>query len=108
MLLLGNEIQNGIPVLYLFFSRAGLKAGYDFRLDYDTTQVLLPDIRRENYFYDIFAESYVQDSFYLLLNTDFLIPVGKLSEVQFMLNAKAEFFPRTQGFKFAFDIKASF
>lgn len=108
VLLLGNEIQNGFPFLYLFFSRAGLKAGYDFCLNYDTTQVLLPDIRRENYFYDTFSASYVQDSFYLLLNTDFIVPVGKLSQVQFMLNAKAEFFPRSHGFKFSMTVNADF
>ncbi len=108
LLLLGNEIQNGLPFLYLFFSRVGLKVGYDFCLDYDTTKVLLPDIRRENYLYDIFSQVYIKDSFYILLNSDFVIPVGNLSRIQFNMNTKAEFFPRTNGFKFSFNINASF
>ncbi|MCR4580088.1 MAG: hypothetical protein K5681_07065 [Treponema sp.] len=108
ILLLGNEIQNGIPLLYLFFSRVGLKAGYNFCLDYDTTSVLLPDIRRDNYLYDIFSQTYIKDSFYLLLNTDFIIPIGLLSKTQFNMNMKAEFFPRSNGFKFSMDVKAYF
>ncbi|MBP3743016.1 MAG: hypothetical protein J6J00_08535 [Treponema sp.] len=108
ILLIGNEIQNGIPFLYLFFSRVGLKAGYDFCLNYDTTKVLLPDIRRENYLYDIFMETYVKDSLYLLLNSAFVIPTGNLSKIQFNMNARAEYFLRTNGFKFSFDIKANF
>ena len=108
LLLFGNEIQNGFPFLYLYFSRVGLKLGYDFCLEYDTTKVLLPDIRRENYLNDIFDQTYVKDSFYLLLNSDFIIPVGNLSRIQFNLNSKAEFYLRTKGFKFSLDVKANF
>ena len=86
----------------------GLKAGYDFCLNYDTTKVLLTDIRRENYLYDIFMETYVKDSLYLLLNSAFVIPTGNLSKIQFNMNARAEYFLRTNGFKFSFDIKANF
>lgn len=108
ILLFGNEIQNGIPFLYLFFSRAGLKIGYDFCLNYDTTKVRLPDIRRENYWNDIFSQSYVSDSFYFLLDSDFLIPAGKLSKIQFNMNAKTQFFLRSGGFQFSLNFKAAF
>ena len=107
-LLLGNEIQNGIPFLYLFFSRMGLKAGYDFKLEYDTKKVQLPDIRRKNYLADVFSQTNVSDSLYLIYNTDFLIPTGKLSETQLSMDLRGEYFIKTNGFKLSFNISAVF
>ena len=107
-LLIGNEIQNGLPFLYLFFSRIGLKFGYNFTLDYDTTKVQLPDIRRDKYFGDVFTHTYFSDSIYLKFNTDFLFPTGKLSEIKFNLNMSGEYFIKTNGFKFSFNIDALF
>ena len=107
-LLLGNEIQNGIPFLYLFFSRMGLKAGYDFKLEYDTKKVQLPDIRRKNYLADVFSQTNVSDSVFLIYNTDFLIPTGKLSEIQFNMDLRGEYFIKTNGFKITFNINALF
>ena len=107
-LLIGNEIQNGIPCLYLFFSRAGLKGGYNFRLDYDTTKVQLPDFRQKNYLADVFSQTVFTDSVYLTLNTDFLIPTGKLSEVQFNMNLRGEYFIKTNGFKLSLNVNALF
>ena len=107
-LLLGNEIQNGIPFLYLFFSRMGLKAGYDFKLEYDTKKVQLPDIRRKNYLADVFSQTNISDSVFLIYNTDFLIPTGKLSEIQFNMDLRGEYFIKTNGFKISFNINALF
>ena len=108
VLLLGNEIQNGFSFLYLYFLRAGIKAGFDFYLNYDTTKVRLPDIRRDGYLYDVFSQTYATDCFYFTIDTDFLIPVGKLSEFPFKMTLKNEFFPRTSGYKLTFDITAKF
>ncbi len=107
-LLIGNEIQNGIPFLYLYFSRIGLKGGYNLRLDYDTTKVQLPDIRRDNYLADVFSQTNFSDSVFMTLNTDFLVPTGKLSEVQFNLNLRGEYYLKTNGFKVSFNVSALF
>ena len=107
-LLIGNEIQNGIPFLYLFFSRAGLLGGYNFTLDYDTTKVRLPDIRNRNYLADVFSQTEFSDSVYVILNTDFLIPAGTLSQIQFNMDVRSEYFIRTNGFKFSFNVNAVF
>ena len=107
-LLLGNEIQNGLPFLYLFFSRIGLKGGYNFSLDYDTTKVQLPDFRRKNYLAEVFTQTIFNDSVYLVLNTDFLLPTGKLSEIQFKMDFRGEYFIKTNGLKLSFNISANF
>ena len=107
-LLIGNEVQNGIPFLYLFFSRVGLKGGYNLKLEYDTTTVQLPDIRRKNYLADVFYQTKFSDSVFATLNTDFLLPSGKLSEIQFNMNLRGEYFIKTNGFKIALDVTAVF
>ncbi len=103
-LLIGNEIQNGFPFLYLFFSRMGLKGGYAFRLDYDTTKVQLPDVRRDNYIAEVFTQTTFSDSLYMIFNTDFLVPTGKLSQIQFNMDLRGEYFLKTNGFKISFNI----
>ena len=107
-LLIGNEIQNGLPFLYLFFSRAGLWGGYNLRLDYDTTKVQLPDFRRKNYLADVFSQTHFTDSVFVTLNTDFIIPTGKLSEIQFNMNVRGEYFIKTNGFKLSLNVNALF
>ena len=107
-LLIGNEIQNGFPFLYLFFSRMGLKGGYGFTLDYDTTKVHLPDLRQKKYIADAFAQATFSDRLFMILNTDFLIPTGKLSEVQFNMNLKGEYFIKTNGFKISLNVSSVF
>ena len=86
----------------------GLKAGYDFKLEYDTKKVQLPDIRRKNYLADVFSQTNVSDSVFLIYNTDFLIPTGKLSEIQFNMDLRGEYFIKTNGFKITFNINALF
>ena len=107
-LLIGNEIQNGIPFLYLYFSRMGLKGGYNLKLDYDTTKVQLPDVRRDNYLAEVFSQTYVSDSVFMTLNTDFLIPTGKLSEIQFNMDLRGEYYIKTNGFKVSLNVSALF
>ena len=75
---------------------------------YDTTQVQLPDVRHSSYFWNVLSQSYVYDSVYLVLNTDFLVPIGNLSKLQFSINSKLEYFIRTQGFKFSLFFNAVF
>ena len=108
LLLLGNEIQNGFPFLYLFFSRMGLKGGYNFCMNYDTTRVQLPDIRRDGYLYDVFSQTSITDCLYLLLDMDLIFTMGQLSNFTLKLTLKNEFFPRTKGYKFTLNLSANF
>ena len=107
-LLFGYECQNGFPFMYLFFSRLGLKFGYNLKLNYDTSKVPLPDIRAKNGLWNIFSNSYVRDSIYLLYNMDFCEAIGRLSEYQIHLSMKAEYFIRSKGFTFSFKFLVSF
>ena len=107
-LLVGNEIQNGLPFLYLFFSRVGLKGGYNLKLEYDTTKVQLPDIRRKNYLAEVFNQTNFSDSVFMILNTDFLVPTGKLSEIQFNMDLRGEYYIKTNGFKLSLNVTAVF
>ena len=86
----------------------GLKGGYGFTLDYDTTKVHLPDLRQKKYIADAFAQATFSDRLFMILNTDFLIPTGKLSEVQFNMNLKGEYFIKTNGFKISLNVSSVF
>lgn len=101
-LLLGYECQNGFSFLYMFFSRLGLKFGYDLNLNYDTYKVPLPDIRKKNNLWNVFSNVYLRDSIYCVFNMDFCSAMGRLSEYQFKLSLKAEYFIRSQNFAFGF------
>lgn len=106
-LLIGKEINQGIPLLYLFFNRIGLKFGYNLNLNYDTTVVTLPDIRNSNYLSQVFSNSFYQGSFYLLFNMNNTIPIGALSDKIINSQFKVNYFPDTQGFTISllFDVK---
>ena len=107
-MLLGNEIQNGLPKLYLYFSRFGLFGGYNIRLDYNTNQIRLPDIREEDYLRRVFSNTYLNDSVYYVLDIDFVAPIGQLSSTVFKFKTKGEFFLQSKEFKMTFDFVASF
>lgn len=104
MLLIGREIQNGFPYLYLYFNRFGLKGGYDLCLNYDTNFVSLPDLRTAAGFNDVFANVHPYDCFYLKFMLDFVPPVGKLSSIIFKSEAKASYYLRTKKFKFSVNV----
>lgn len=104
MLLIGHELQNGLPFLYLYFNRFGLKGGYDLCLNYDTNTVSLPDLRTAAGLYDVFANVHPYDAFYLKFIMDFVSPIGKLSSVIFKSEAKASYYLRTKKFKFSVNV----
>lgn len=108
VLLLAWEPHDGIRLLLAYFSRIGLKFGYDFRLDYDTMETALPDIRRENYIYDTLESSYVNDSFYLTINMDFSSPIAYLSNQNMGFEFKFIFYPKTKGSVFSFSFVSTF
>ena len=107
-MLLGNEIQNGLPKLYLYFSRFGLFGGYNIRLDYNTNQIRLPDIREKDYLRRVFSNTYLNDSVYYVLDIDFVAPIGQLSSTVFKFKTKGEYFLQSKEFKMTFDFVASF
>ena len=86
----------------------GIKAGYDLCLDYDTREVSLPDMRRDDYLYDLFSNTYVNDHFYFVLNIDASSPIGIFSKENFGLNFDFEIYPRTHGFVFNFAFVSTF
>ena len=65
----------------------------------------MPDIRDVSKFYGVFANSKLNDSLYLKLNMDFVPVVGRLSTLLMKSTFRFSFYPRTQGFKFSFDMK---
>ena len=104
ILLLGKEIQNGFPFIYLYFHRLGLKAGYDLCLNYDATSIKQPDFRNVAKFYTIFYQTHIFDSFFFKLDLDFIPPIGRLSYSIFKCEGKVEIFPKTKGYKLSFNI----
>lgn len=108
ILLLAWEPHDGIRFLYSYFSRIGLKAGYDFRLDYDTYETMLPDIRRQNYVSDTLKATYVNDSIYLKLNIDASATVAILSDQNMGFEFKFIYYPRDNGFVFSFNFISTF
>lgn len=108
ILLIGKEVQNGISYLNFYCNRIGLKFGHDFALKYDTYSIPLPDFRRFDYVFDILSNSKPSNSFYLLLNLDFLFPIGPLSQRVIHSKFKTTFYPDTQGFTFNLDFSLNF
>lgn len=107
-LLLGKEVHNGIPALLLYFTRVGLRAGYDFSLDYPTNQYNLPDVRNRKKILTLYESCYIHDYVYVELNVDFSSPFAALSAAAFSTNFKFSYFPRENGFIFNFTILANF
>lgn len=106
-LLIGKEFNQGIPFLYLFFNRFGLKGGYSLNVNYDTKEVTRPDIRNENYLQELFSNVFLRSCIYLQLDMDTTIPIGALSDKIINSQFKVNYFPDTQGFTFSllFDVK---
>lgn len=108
LLLLGKEIHDGFALLQLYFGRIGLKTGYELQLKYDTSKILLPDIRRENYVGKILSDTYMKDCFYFLLNLDFTTSIGFSTSSMFSIENKFAFYPKTNGFLYSFNFIARF
>ena len=108
VLLLGKEIHDGFALLQLYFGRIGLKTGYELQLKYDTSKVLLPDIRIENYAGQILSDTYVKDCFYFLLNLDFTTSIGFSTESMFSIENKFAFYPKTNEFLYCLNFIARF
>ena len=102
LLLYGMEIQNGFWRLY--FPRAGLYAGYDIALEYDTATVRLPDLRHLERFYDVFGNCRLNDSVFIKVDFGLTPVIGKFSKVQFQSSLRLEKYLRSEEWKIKFDI----
>ena len=105
-LLFGMEVQNGFWRLY--FPRVAVYGGYDIALEYDTAFVNLPDFRRLQKAYDVFAQCYLNDSLYITLDFGLTPVLGKFSTYQLNSSLRFEKYLRTQEYKLKFDIQIKY
>jgi len=108
ILLAGKEIHDGFTLIPLYFTRCGVKCGYDFNLAYDSRSTSLPDIRDISTIGTTLSDTYISDCVYMIVNFDFSSPLGALSAAGFNTNFKFSYYPRTKGFTFNFALVASF
>lgn len=106
VLIVGWESQFGIPVLNLYMTRAGLKAGYDMQLNYDTLALPDPDIRSMGDYIEVLKRASWND--YVYLTTDAVLsPVaGFMTSMQVTAGVQYRYYIRRNAFKIAAVIKA--
>ena len=104
-LLIGREIHNNLIPAVLYSRRAGLWFGYDMALVYDTAETRLPDIRHENYLAEVFSGVSYTHAFYMILNLDLNITLGKLSTVPINTTLTGTFFPENHGYTISLDVR---
>ena len=105
ILILGREIHDGFSPVYLYIRRVGLSAGYGMSLNYNTSEVRLPDIRRKNYLAEVFSDISYSDAVFMVLNLDFNIAAGKLSRIPVNTAVTGTFFPAARGYALSLDIR---
>lgn len=106
VLIVGWESQFGIPVLNLYMTRAGLKAGYDMQLTYDTLALPDPDIRSIGDYIEVLKKASWND--YVYLTTDAVLsPVaGFMTSLQVTAGVQYRYYIRRNAFRIAAVIKA--
>lgn len=104
-LLFGMEINQGIPILNLFFSRVGLKFGYTGSFLYDTQKTSLPNMFAIESFRKTFTESIYADYISFSLDLDFVPIIGRLTETMFNTHFDFHIYLHQQLFKFQFSIE---
>ena len=108
ILLLGWEPHNGFRTIMSYIARIGVTGGYDFRLDYDTSKVQLPDLRRENYLGSLLSSCFIDDNLYLKINMDVSSPIGVLSSEMLSFEFIFSYYPRTSGCAFSMAFVTTF
>ena len=74
-------------------------------LVYDTAEVRLPDIRRENYLAEVFQGVSYTQAIYMVLNLDLNITTGKLSQVPINTTLTGTYFPENHGYGISLDVR---
>lgn len=105
ILLFGMEINQGVPILNLFFSRVGLKFGYTGSFLYDTQKTALPNMFDIESFRKNFTESIYADYISFSLDLDFVPIIGRLTETMFNTHFDFHIYLHQQLFKFQFTIE---
>lgn len=105
VLLIGYEMHDSIIPAVLYTRRAGLWFGYNMALVYNTAEVRLPDIRHENYLAEVFTDISYNYAFYMILNLDLNITLGKLSAIPINTTLTGSFFPQSKGYQISLDVK---
>lgn len=78
VLLVGNELQNGIRPLNFYVNRFGLYMGYKFILSYDDSRTGIPDLREFKRYQYIFQGNYIDDWIYFEFDLQYTITAGIL------------------------------
>ena len=105
VLLIGREIHNSVIPYVLYSRRAGLWFGYDMAFVYDTTEVRLPDIRRDHYLVEVFTDVSYTHAFFAVLNLDLNIMTGRLSTVPINTTLTGTYYPESKGYKITLDVR---
>ena len=105
VLLIGREIHNTAIPYFMYARRAGLWFGYNMALVYDTTEVSLPDIRRDNYLAELFKDIRYTHALYMVLNFDFNLALGQLSTVPINTTLTGTWFPESNGYQITLDMR---
>ncbi len=107
-LLIGKEVQNGFSFMNFYCNRFGVKLGMDYMVKYDTESTELPDFRYFDYIQHIIDNSTTTVNYYLLLNLDFVLPIGPLSQKVVSSAFKTTYYPDTNGFTLSLDFNVKF
>ena len=100
ILLAGKEIQKSFLKDTFYFSRVGLKGGYDISFVYDVDAKILPDLRDFTRFYDVFEHTSIEHRVYFVVAFDFAPIIGVLSSSNIKNNLEISFYPQTKKFSF--------
>lgn len=104
-LLIGNELQRGIPVLNLYLTRVGFFGGYDLVFDYSVKRDLLPDLRSYSKFIEVFQNMVLNDKIYFQLDFVFSPVIGRISKIGMDNSLKFSYGIRTKEFRLTYLMK---
>jgi len=105
VLLAGKEIQKSFFGNTFYFSRVGLKGGYDISFVYDIDAKILPDLRDFTRFYDVFEHTSIEHRIYFVFAFDFAPIIGVLSSSNIKNNLEFSFYPQTKKFKVNYSLE---
>lgn len=106
VLIVGWESQFGIPILNLYVHRMGLKAGYNFELNYDTVALPEPDLRNISDYADVLKAATWNDYVYLCSDAVLSPVVGFMTSIQITAGMQYRYYIRKNTFGLAAVISA--
>ena len=108
ILLFGYETQFGIPLFNVYFTRFGIKAGYQFDLTYDTVTLPLPDIRSFSNYWDALTNAQFGDFVYFKFESVLTPIMGFLTKLQLTLGVQVKYYIRQNTFASSAIFNANF